>query len=298
VAWLSRDEGARITLVGIVVNLGLLVVKLIAGLLIGSAGLIADALHSGSDTATDLAVLGGMHLARRRPDPRHPYGHGRFETLAGGAVAGALIVVGLYLAWEGVDALRGGSPSFPGPWLIAVALLSIVVKEALYRRTAAAARALGSAALHANAWHHRSDALSSVAILAGGIGALVGWGYADSLAAMVVGLMVASAGVRTLLRVAHELSEGGLGGAELLRIEAALRGVEGVLSWHQLRGRRVGRESFLDVHVQVDPRLSVVAGHRIATRAEEVIRGTSERPINVLVHIEPARDVRNRNARG
>jgi cation diffusion facilitator family transporter len=281
------DAGDRITLLGIAANIGLLAMKLIVGLLIGSAGLIADALHSGSDMATDLAVLGGMHLARRRPDAHHPYGHGRFETLAGGVVAGSLMVVGLYLSWQGIEALYRGIPSLPGPWLLAVAAISIVAKEWLFRRTAAVARSVGSAALHANAWHHRSDALSSVAVLAGGIGSLAGWGYADPLAAALVGLMVVTAGARTLLQVFHELSEGGLTESELAAIEAALSSVDGAADWHQLRGRRVGRESFLDVHVLVDPGLSVVAGHRIASRVEEAIRTASDRPINVLVHIEP-----------
>jgi cation diffusion facilitator family transporter len=281
------DAGDRITLLRIAANIGLLAMKLIVGLLIGSAGLIADALHSGSDMATDLAVLGGMHLARRRPDAHHPYGHGRFETLAGGVVAGSLMVVGLYLSWQGIEALYRGIPSLPGPWLLAVAAISIVAKEWLFRRTAAVARSVGSAALHANAWHHRSDALSSVAVLAGGIGSLAGWGYADPLAAALVGLMVVTAGARTLLQVFHELSEGGLTESELAAIEAALSSVDGAADWHQLRGRRVGRESFLDVHVLVDPGLSVVAGHRIASRVEEAIRTASDRPINVLVHIEP-----------
>jgi len=283
-----RDAGDRVTIIGIVTNVLQLGGKLLAGLLTGSASLIADAIHSGSDMATDLAVLGGMQIARRKPDSRHPYGHGRFETLAGGVVSGVLIVVGLYISWDAVLALYRAVPSYPGPWLIAVAVLSIVSKEWLYRRTVSAARAVGSAALYANAWHHRSDALSSVAVLAGGVGGLIGWGYADSFAAALVGLMVVSAGGQTLLKVLHELSEGGLTRAELSTIEEALRSVAGAVAWHQLRGRRVGRETFLDVHVLVDPRLSVIDSHQIATEVEGAIRSTSERPVNVLVHIEPA----------
>jgi len=282
-----RDPGDRVTLLGILWNVVLLAVKLAVGLLTGSAGLVADGIHSASDMATDLAVLGGMHLARKKADAEHPYGHGRFETLAGGVVAGALIFVGAFLAWEGVSALFSGVESFPGIGVVAVALVSIVVKEWLYRRTARIARDVGSAALQANAWHHRSDALSSIAVLAGGIGGLIGFGHADQLAGLVVGLMVVMAGGRTLLRVLHELTEGGLTRSDLETIERAIGGVPGVREWHQLRGRRVGRETFVDVHVLVDPTLSLWDAHEISTQVESEIRNACDRAVNVIVHVEP-----------
>ena len=284
---LPSDAGDRVTLLGILWNVVLFVVKLVVGLLTGSAGLIADGIHSASDMATDIAVLGGMHMARRKADEDHPYGHGRFETLAGGIVAGALILVGAFLAWEGVAALYHGDHSFPGPGVIAVALISIVVKERMYRRTARIARDVGSAALQANAWHHRSDALSSIAVLAGGIGGLIGFGHADQLAGLVVGLMVVMAGARTLLRVLHELTEGGLTRRDLETIEQAIGGVPGVRKWHQLRGRRVGRETFVDVHVLVDPSLSLWDAHEISTHVEAEIRRACDLAINVIVHVEP-----------
>lgn len=275
------------TLLGILWNIVLLVLKLAIGLLTGSAGLVADGIHSASDMATDLAVLGGMHLARRKADEAHPYGHGRFETLAGGVVAGALILVGAFLAWEGISALFAGDESFPGIGVVAVALVSIVVKEWLYRRTARIARDVGSAALQANAWHHRSDALSSIAVLAGGIGGLAGYGHADQLAGLIVGLMVVSAGARTLLRVLHELTEGGLTRRELVTVERAMSEVSGVREWHHLRSRVVGRETFVDVHVLVDPGLSIVDAHQISTEVEAAVRSACDKAVNMTVHIEP-----------
>ena len=284
---LPSDAGDRITVLGILWNIVLLVVKLAVGLLTGSAGLVADGIHSASDMATDLAVLGGMHLARRKADEAHPYGHGRFETLAGGVVAGALILVGAFLAWEGIAALFRGEHSFPGAGVVGVALVSIVVKEWMYRRTAKIARDVGSAALQANAWHHRSDALSSIAVLAGGIGGLLGYGHADRLAGLIVGLMVVTAGARTLLRVLHELTEGGMTRGELEMIQRAIEDVGGVREWHHLRTRVVGRETFVDVHVLVDPSLSLWDAHDISTRVERDIRTTCDRPVNVIVHVEP-----------
>jgi len=281
------DPGDRVTFLGILGNVILLAAKLAVGFLTGSAGLVADGVHSASDMATDLAVLGGMHLARREPDADHPYGHGRYETLAGGLVAAVLIFVGLLLAWEaGVD-LRTGVSRFPGAPVIGIALVSILVKEWLYWRTIRVARAVDSAALHANAWHHRSDALSSIAVLLGGIGGLLGWGQADSLAGLIVGLMVAVAGGRTLIRVLHELTEGGVSASEEETLEMAIGGVPGVRDWHRLRTRRVGRETFVDLHVLVDPSLSLVDAHAISTQVEEAIRQSWKRPVNVTVHVEP-----------
>lgn len=292
-----RDRGDRITLIGIVGNVLLLGLKLLFGFISGSAGLIADGIHSGSDMATDLAVLGGMHLGRRAADDDHPYGHGRFETLAGGIVAGILILVGGFIAWEAVAALRGGVINFPGVPVLIIAGISIVVKEWLYRRTIQVARDVDSAALHANAWHHRSDALSSIAVLAGGIGGLAGWGQADHFAGLIVGLMVVAAGGRTLFVVLHEITEGGLARDEVDRIESSLADVEGVRGWHYLRTRRVGRETFIDLHVLVDPALTVTEGHQISSDVEVALHAACNRPANVTVHIEPdLEDQRRRRA--
>ncbi|MCK4571111.1 cation transporter [Candidatus Bipolaricaulota bacterium] len=282
-----RDPGDRITLIGMIGNILLLGLKLLFGFISGSAGLIADGIHSASDMATDLAVLGGMHLGRRAADAEHPYGHGRFETLAGGIVAGILILVGGFIAWEAVAALQSGVVNFPGIPVLVIAIISIVVKEWLYRRTIRVARDVNSAALHANAWHHRSDALSSIAVLAGGIGGLAGWGQADHFAGLIVGLMVIAAGGRTLAVVLHELTEGGLSRDEVKKIESAIESVEGTREWHYLRTRRVGRETFIDVHVLVDPGLSIVDAHRISTDVEEALHRACNRPANVTVHIEP-----------
>lgn len=282
-----RDPGDRITLIGIVGNALLLGLKLLFGFISGSAGLIADGIHSASDMATDLAVLGGMHLGRREADADHPYGHGRFETLAGGIVAGVLILVGGFIAWSAVAALRGGVENFPGIPVLVIAPISIVVKEWLYRRTIRVARDVDSAALHANAWHHRSDAMSSIAVLAGGIGGLVGWGQADYLAGLIVGLMVVAAGGRTLFVVLHEITEGGLSCDEIANIESTIESVDGMREWHYLRTRRVGRETFVDLHVLVDPRLSIVEAHRISADVEGALHRACRRPANVTVHIEP-----------
>jgi cation diffusion facilitator family transporter len=281
------DSGIRVTLFGLVINVALSFIKLIVGVFAGSVALVADGIHSASDIATDLAVLGGMRLSLKPADPSHPYGHGRYETLAGGLVAGALILVGLYIAWKAGSALYAQQEVYPGLVVVLVATVSVLAKEWVYRRTIRVARRLRSPALHANAWHHRSDALSSVAVLIGGLGGLLGWGHADQVAGIVVGLMVVVAGGRTVRDVLHELVEGSLSRVELETIQAAIEQVPAVLSWHALRTRSVGREPFVDLHVLVDPTLSLLQGHRISMQVEEAVKSACKRPVNVMVHVEP-----------
>ena len=281
------DPGIHVTLLGVAINLFLLASKLIAGVVTGSIALIADGVHSTSDLATDLVVLGGIRLGARKPDADHAYGHGKYETIAGGLVAGVLVLAGLYITWEAGLSLGRGVASFPGFPVLTVALLSILTKEWLYRRTAKTARAVGSAALHANAWHHRSDALSSVAVLFGAAIGLLGWGYADQVAGIVVGLMVVVAGGKTVLHVLHELSEGALSPEQLRTIEAAIGALNQVRAWHRLRTRQVGREVFVDLHVLVDADLSLLEAHRISMEVERVLQRAFDHPVNIVVHVEP-----------
>jgi len=281
------DSGIRVTLFGIVINVALSLIKLIVGVFAGSVALVADGIHSASDIATDLVVLGGIRLSSKPADPSHPYGHGRYETLSGGLVAGALILVGLYIAWEAGSALYAQQEVYPGLVVVLVAMVSVLANEWIYRRTIRVARRFRSPALHANAWHHRSDALSSVAVLIGGLGGLLGWGHADQVAGIVVGLMVVAAGAKTVRDVLHELVEGSLSRVDLEMIQTAIERVSAVRSWHALRTRSVGREPFVDLHVLVDPTLSLLQGHRISMQVEEAVKSACKRPVNVMVHVEP-----------
>ena len=283
----ASQSGIRITLIGLAINLFLLGSKIVVGLVTGSIGLVADGIHSGSDMATDLTVIGGIRLGARRADSRHPYGHGRLETLSGGVVAGVLIAVGLYITWNASSSLYRNIESFPGVPVIAVAFVSIVLKEWMYRRTVRVARIAASPALHANAWHHRSDALSSLAVLIGGGISLAGWGHADQVAGIIVGLMVAMAGGQTLFTVFHELVEGGLSDAELQDIRIAIRNVAGVNDCHELRSRTVGREKFVDLHLLVDETLSLKEAHRISMEVESAVQAAFSVPMNLTVHVEP-----------
>ncbi len=265
------DQGIRITLRGLGVNLALIGVKFGVGTVTGSMALVADGVHSLSDLVTDLVVWGGLRLSRRPADRSHAYGHGKFETVATAVVALALLAAGGWIAVEAMLALIAGAVSVPGPLVAAVAAVSVIFKEWLFRATRRVARQLRSTSLEANAWHHRSDALSSVAVLVGGVAAMAGFAQGDQVAAIAVALLVGWAATRILRRALYELTEGALSVADQDRVIQAIASVAGVQSWHKLRTRGSGRGAFVDVHIQVDPTLSVADSHAIASRVEEAV---------------------------
>jgi len=278
----------RVTLWGAVVNVLLSIVKIVGGKLSGSIALVADGVHSLSDLLTDLVVILGVSLARRPPDRSHPYGHGRFETLASIVVALSLVGVGIYLAREAASSmLVHHEETSPGLVMVVLALVSIVAKEAVYQVTRRVARRTNSPAVLANAWHHRSDALSSVAVLLGGAAGLLGLPHGDHVAGIVVGVMVVIAGGKIAYSELCEILGQGVDEAMLTRIQAVLDRHPEVRSWHKLRTRKQGRQVFADVHVMVEPDLSVRQGHAIADELEGELGKATKDPINISIHIEP-----------
>lgn len=285
-----KDEAARITRItwiGMICNLVLSAVKLTVGYLIGSLGLIADGFHSLSDLGTDFAVLIGATIAAKPADRSHPFGHGKFETFTIVFVAIALILVGVGLVWKAVNAVREPVVSVNGATIILVAILSIGVKEWLYRITLNVAEQCRSVALKANAWHHRSDALSSVVILAGGGAALLGWQQGDALAGLLVGLMVIAVGGKLGFEALIELSEGSAGKDTIEGIEEVINRFEEIRGTHRLRVRRIGRELTMDIHVVLDPDLTIKAGHDIVQRVEDTISKEIDWPITLTIHVDP-----------
>ncbi len=280
----------RVTIWGLCLNLVLMGLKLAVGIVVGSAALVADAVHSISDLFTDIVVILGTRLSSRPADEDHAYGHGRFETIATSFIGAVLIGAGIFIAWKSGFSLYRGEINIPGYAVLVVAAVSILSKEWIYQVTQRVARRVGSSALRVNAWHHRSDALSSVAVLFGAVAGLLGWGHGDQSAAIAVGMMVSIVGLNALWKVFVELTEGSVSGEEQESIVDAIRSVPGVKGWHRLRTRLVGREVFMDVHVLVDSRLSVAEGHRICSIVESAIVQTVERPINIVVHCEPQTD--------
>jgi cation diffusion facilitator family transporter len=276
-----------VTKLGIAGNLVLSVVKVVVGVMAGSIALIADGIHSVSDMATDLAVLLGVYFGSKKPDERHPYGHGRIETFAAAFIGTVLAVVGGGMIYHAAAAMAASTPVTPRFIVLIVASISIVIKELLYRVTRRVAVKSHSSALYANAWHHRSDALSSIAVVIGFVALRFGFSYGDQLAAVAVGLMVVLVGIRVLGECIRELTESAIDDKTVEHIKQIVNSNERIRQWHKLRTRNVGREVFLDLHILVDPELNVAAGHEIAESLEDSLHEQISRPVNITVHIEP-----------
>jgi cation diffusion facilitator family transporter len=280
-------ESIFLTRIGLLINTGLVAAKLGVGWTIGSLALLADGIHSVSDVITDCLVLISLKSAARPADANHAYGHGKYETITSGAVALLLIGGGIFLTYRAGLDLHRQAMRFPGPLVLIVAAISILLKEGLFRVMRAAAKRMGSPLLSANAWHQRTDALSSVAVLVGGAAGLLNFGLGDGIAGLVVGIMVFIAGGKILLESVHELTEGTLSVEEQRAIEQAIAQHPQVYGWHKLRTRRMGRGICVDLHIQVNSDHSVQEAHMIATAVEAEIQKACRRPVNITIHIEP-----------
>ena len=285
---MTRNREKQVIYLGMAINVFLIVIKLAGGLLGSSLSLVADGIHSFSDLITDFIILWGLSLAAKPADRGHPYGHGKLETLASLVVAALLFVVSFCIIKKAVFCLLQGPVHIADACLVsAIALLSIIGKEFAYRKTISLGKKLHSPALQANAWHHRSDALSSLVVLLGGAASWMGWPYGDPAAGMVVGLMIAWVALRLTRKDLNQLLESAVSPAIQQEIENAINRFPDIISWHHLRTRQVGREIYLDFHVLVDGNMRVVDSHALAHRLEEFLKETLDYPLNIIIHIEP-----------
>jgi cation diffusion facilitator family transporter len=276
-----------ITNLAIIINVILFVLKLIVGILSGSIALIADGLHSLSDMSTDFAVLLGVHYGSKEPDKEHPYGHGRAETFSASFIALVLVIVGSAMIYYAAIDIAGGRVRIAHMAVLIAAAVSIAAKEWLYRITRKVAVRTHSSALYANAWHHRSDALSSIAVVIGVLSLKFGFHYGDQIAAMAVGLMIIWVGVKVIGDCLSELTERAVDPETIESIEQIIKADSSVRQWHKLRTRTVGREVFLDLHILVNPDLNIRAAHAIAEQLETTLHEKISRPVNIMVHVEP-----------
>ena len=280
-----------VTVVGGVVDLLLGVAKVVVGMSAGSQALVADGVHSFSDLATDFLVLFAAKHAHREADDEHPYGHGRIETVATVILGVSLVVVAIGISYDALRRLlEPGLLLQPGPLALVVALVSVASKEAIYQYTARAAKRLRSKMLLANAWHSRSDAISSIVVVIGVVGTMAGFPYLDALAAVAVALMIAKIGWDLLWKSLQELIDTALGPEEVEEIRNNIMQVNGVRACHMLRTRHSGSDVLADVHILVDPALSVSEGHQIGEAVRHRLIETNEDITDVTVHIDPEDD--------
>lgn len=283
-------ETRKVAVVSGVVNLLLSLAQILVGLLAHSAALVADGIHSASDLLSDILVWFAARHAAQAPDEDHPYGHGRFETAATLGLGILLTLVALGIVVNGIERLFDADRPVPGGVALLVAAIGIVAKESLYWYTILVARRLRSEMLRANAWHHRSDAISSVVVLIGVGGAVMGYSYMDAIAAILVGLMVAKIGWGLARGAMSELVDTALDETQVAEAKAVIMAVDGVGSVHMLRTRTHGAEASADVHVQVSPHLSVSEGHMISQAVEDRLIQGVEAITDVTVHIDPEDD--------
>lgn len=284
-------EVRKVTLIGSAIDFILGVVKIIAGWLANSQALIADGVHSFSDLLTDFLVLYAARHSRKAADEEHPYGHGRVETLATVGLGIVLIAIACGIAYDSVRRINKPELLLElGGLALMIAVLSIISKEWIYRYTVAAARRLRSDMLLANAWHSRSDAISSIVVVLGIAGAMYGYPYLDAVAAIVVAVMIAKIGANLVRSSSQELIDRALDKDELNAIRMQILKVKGVRSLHMLRSRKSAGDAFIDVHVQVDPRLSVSEGHQIGEAVRRRLLDSVDVVSDVTVHIDPEND--------
>ena len=284
----------RVTVVGFAVNLVLTVAKLAAGIFGRSSAMVADAVHSASDFATDLAVLVFVRFSAKPKDDDHDYGHGKYETLATLIIGFALAAVGVGICINGVRMIAAVSegreiPS-PEPIALAAAVVSIVVKEWLYRYTAAVGRRVDSPSVIANAWHHRSDALSSVGTLAGvGLAYFFGgkWRIADPIAAIVVAVLILKVAYGLIRSGIDELLEKSLPPEVESEILEIITADKAVTSPHNLRTRRIGAGIAVDAHIRVNGNMSVNDAHDITVVIERGLKERFGENTIVMIHVEP-----------
>ncbi|MFK5894404.1 MAG: cation diffusion facilitator family transporter [Pseudomonadota bacterium] len=280
-----------VTLIGAFVNLILAIIKMIVGYVGFSHALFVDGIHSLSDLLSDALVLYGAKQGDKNPDDDHPYGHARIETVFTVLFGFILLIVGLGIIIDSIGRLsQQGVTEIPSTLALLIALISVISKELLYQYTASFAHSLKSPLLKANAWHHRSDAISSVVVLIGVGGSIYGIAYLDIVAAVIVAMMIAKIGWDLIYEGVNELVDKGLEEKELERIKSLIETIPGVSEMHSLRTRQMGSKALVDVHIQVTPHVSVSEGHRISDEVSHRLIDEIEIVSQVLVHIDPEDD--------
>ena len=284
----------KVTLVGGVVNVVLLLFKFVAGILGHSAAMVADAVHSLSDFVTDIIVLVFIRISGQPQDKSHDYGHGKYETLAMTLIGVALLAVAIGILYSGAVNIvlwaQGETLEAPGMLALWAALLSIIMKEGVYQYSIVKARRLNSQAVEANAWHHRSDALSSVGTAVGIGGAIMlgqRWTVLDPVASVIVGLFIIKVSVELLRRGIGDLMEQSLPDdveAEILQLAGS---VDGVTLPHDLRTRRIGNHYAIELHILMDADISLREAHNKASEVEALLRRHYGAETHVAVHVEP-----------
>jgi cation diffusion facilitator family transporter len=286
----KNNPGVRIIAIGALANLVLAALKIAGGIFGRSTAMLADGIHSLSDLLTDGVVLFTHKIGQLPADENHPYGHGRAETIGATLVGAVIIIAGFGLAYESWKIISSGAFRTPLVSAAVAAVFSIIINEVLFRYTRTVGEEINSPSIVANAWHHRSDAISSVAALVGIGGAMAGYPIMDPIAAILVSIMILKVGYDISFRGLSDLMDTALNEAETRRIETMINNLPGVIQTHNLRTRRIGGEVFMDVHILVDHEASVTEGHHIAENVRRELIRAMDNVQDVLVHVDTEDD--------
>jgi cation diffusion facilitator family transporter len=289
----NLQTGARIALFGVTINIFLAAAKILAGLFGHAYVLIADGIESSLDVGGSIVIWGGLTVAARPPDATHPYGHGKAEPIAALVVAVGVLAAALGLAIQSVREIFLPHHA-PAPWTLVVLIVVVVVKECLYRYVIRFGQKMESTAVKTDAWHHRSDAITSIAAFVGISVALIGgeaWRSADDWAALFACAVIGANGYRLLRPALFEIMDTAPHGKFIKSIREVARSVPGVIEVEKCRARKMGLDFYIDLHVGVDGNMSVHQGHEIAHRVKSAIQQSDPRVADVLVHIEPAKNL-------
>ena len=288
----SASTGSKVTLVGVLVNTLLILLKFAAGIFGSSQALIADAVHSISDLFTDTVVLIGIRISQKPPDKTHHFGHARIETLASLIVGMALIGTALYLGIDASLTIHSHTEYHPTGLALFGAGVSIVLKEVLYHYTIRTGRRIKSQLIVANAWHHRSDALSSVAVFIGVAGTQINpsWHILDAFAALLVSFFIVKVGLEILRDALREFTDTAPRPEVIGKIKQCALSVKGVVDTHDLRVRTSGGQYQMEIHIVVDGQLTVLEGHKIAKAVEGCLVEDVGNFDSITIHVDPERE--------
>lgn len=280
-------EILRVTRLGIVINIALSIAKILTGILVSSMAMIADGFHSLSDLVTDFAIILGVRISKKEPDEDHPYGHSWAENFITVLTAIPLAGAGAFMVYKAIMSIVEHKITKIGYPVLTVAVIAIILKEYSFAITKKAAIKLSSSMLYANAWDHRSDALSSLAVAIGAISSMFGLDYADQIAAIIVGLMIVWVAAKILGDSIGQFTARAVDEKTGEQIKKIISSQPQIRNWHKLRTRVVGRELFMDFHILVEPALSIKEAHAIAESLEDELHRQIPQPVNIVIHIEP-----------
>ncbi|MBE6867415.1 MAG: cation transporter [Ruminococcus albus] len=285
-----EKEAMKVSVVSIIVNIALSLLKLLAGILAKSGAMISDAVHSASDVFSTFVVIIGVKLAGKQPDKEHPYGHERLECVATVILAVVLAGTGIGIGVKGVQNIAGsqtGKLVVPGALALVAAVVSIIAKELMYHYTKRTAVKINSGALMADAWHHRSDALSSIGSFAGILGARMGLPVLDPLASVIICVFIEKAALEIFIDAVNKMIDRSCNDDTVTKMQEVILGTEGVLGIDELKTRLFGAKIYVEVEIRMDPDKTLVEAHDTAEMVHDMIEKTFPEVKHCMVHVNP-----------